>query len=93
MLYSRSVILAEAICMTIRAEFMVSTDLFLIFTHDHSTKVYGPLSFNLSFVHNHSTKIRVLIDLFILFVRYHSTKLYGPLSFILSFAHDHLTKN
>ena len=81
---SRTVILAEAICTTIRPEFRVPTDLFLLFAHDHSTKIYGPLSFNLSFVHDHSTKIRVLIDLFLLFVHDHSTKLYGPLSFILS---------
>ena len=53
---SRTVILAEAICTTIRPEFRVPTDLFLFFAHDHSTKIYGPLSFNLSFVHDHSTK-------------------------------------
>ena len=63
---------------------MVLINLFILFSHDHSTKIYGPLSFNLSFVHDHSTKIRVLIDLFLLFVHDHSTKLYGPLSFILS---------
>ena len=74
MLSLRSVILAEAICTTIRPEFRVPTDLFLLFAHDHSTKIYGPLSFNLSFVHDHSTKIRVLIDLFLLFVHDHSTK-------------------
>ena len=51
-----SVILAEAIRTTIRPEFRVPTDLFLLFAHDHSTKIYGPLSFNLSFVHDHSTK-------------------------------------
>ena len=56
MLPSRTVILAKAICTTIRPEFRVSTDLFLLFAHDHSTKIYGPLSFNLSFVHDHSTK-------------------------------------
>ena len=52
MLPSRSRILAEAICMTIRPEFMVHTDLFIFFAHDHSTKIYDPLSFNLSFVHD-----------------------------------------
>ena len=56
MLPSRTVILAEAIGTTIRPEFGVPTDLFLLFAHDHSTKIYGPLSFNLSFVHDHSTK-------------------------------------
>ena len=62
MLSSRTVILAEAICMTIRAEFRVPTDLFLFFAHDHSTKIYGPLSFNLSFVHDHLTKIYGLLS-------------------------------
>ena len=51
-----SEILAEAICTTIRPEFEVPTDLFLLFAHDQSTKIYGPLSFNISFAHNHSTK-------------------------------------
>ena len=49
-------ILAKAICATIQPEFRVPTDLFLLFAHDHSTKIYGPLSFNLSFVDGHSTK-------------------------------------
>ena len=57
MLSSRFGILAEAICTTIRPEFRVSTDLFLLFAHDHSTKIYGYLSFNLSFAHDHLTKI------------------------------------
>ena len=41
---------------TIRPKIRVLIDLFLSFTHDHSTKMYGPLSFILSFVHDHSTK-------------------------------------
>ena len=57
--------------------------LFLLFTHDHSTKIDGPLSFILSFVHDHLPKIRVLIDLFLLFAHGHSTKMYGPLSYVL----------
>ena len=57
MLASHSGILAEAICTNIRPEFSFLSDLFLLFAHDHSTKIYGPLSFNLSFVHDHSTKI------------------------------------
>ena len=56
MLPSPSVILAEAICTTIRPKFRVSTELFILIVHDHSTKIYGSLSFNLSFVHDHSTK-------------------------------------
>ena len=34
----------------------VIIDLFILFAHDQSTKLYGPLSFILSFVHDHSTK-------------------------------------
>ena len=49
-------ILAKAICATIQPEFRVPTDLFLLFAHDHSTKIYGPFSSNLSFVYDHSTK-------------------------------------
>ena len=56
MLPSRSGILAEAICTTIRPAFSVPTDLFLLFAHNHSAKIYGPLSFNVSFVRDHSTK-------------------------------------
>ena len=92
MLPSRSVILAEAICMTIRPEFRVPTDLFLLFAHDHSTKIYGPLSFNLSFVHDRSTK-NYGSHWFISFTWHdHSTKIYGLLSFIFSFVHGHSTK-
>ena len=40
---------------TIGPRLRVLTDLFLIFAHDHSTKIYGPLSFILSLVHDHST--------------------------------------
>ena len=45
--------------MTIRIwlKFTVLFDLFILFTHDHSTKIYGFLSFILSFVRNQSTKI------------------------------------
>ena len=56
MLPSRSMILAEAICTTIRPKFRVPTELFLLIAHDHSTKICGSLSFNLSFVQDHSTK-------------------------------------
>ena len=44
-----SSIWAKSICTTIRPEFRVPTDLFLLYAHDHSTKTYGPLPFNLSF--------------------------------------------
>ena len=49
-------LLVEAICPTIRPEFRFSTDLFLLFAHVHSTKIYVPLWFNLSFVYDHLTK-------------------------------------
>ena len=38
-------ILAEVICTTLRPEFRIPTDLFLLFAHDHLTKIYGPLLF------------------------------------------------
>ena len=41
---------------TVRPKITVHIDLFLLFVHDYSTKIYGLLSFILSFVHNHSTK-------------------------------------
>ena len=56
MLSLHSVILAEAIYTAIRPEFRVPTDLFLLIEHDHSTKIFGLLSFILSFVHDHSAK-------------------------------------
>ena len=77
---------------TIRLKYMVLFHLFFLLcttirprlAHDHSTKMYLPLSFILSFAYEHSTKIRVLIDVFLLFVPDHSTKFQGPLSFLLS---------
>ena len=36
------------LCMTIQPKIRVLIDLFLLFAHDHSTKLYGPLSFILS---------------------------------------------
>ena len=84
MLPSHSEILAEAICMSIRPEFRISTDLFLLFAHDHFTKIYGPLSFILFLCTTIRPKVRVVIDLLILFVYDHSTKIYERLSFILS---------
>ena len=47
---------AKSICTTIRPKFRVPTDLIILYAQDHSTKIYGPLSFNLSFVHDHPTK-------------------------------------
>ena len=84
MLPSRSGILAEAICTSIRAEFRVFADLFISFAHGHSTKIYDLLSFIISFCTIIQTKIRVLIDLFLLFAYNHSAKIYDRLSFITS---------
>ena len=43
------------LCTTIRPKIMVLIDVFHLFAYDHSTKIYGPLSFILSFVHENST--------------------------------------
>ena len=44
------------LCTISRPTARVLTDLFLLFVHEHSTKIFGSLSFNLSIVHDHSTK-------------------------------------
>ena len=44
---------------------------FCLFTHDHSTKIYDPLSFILSLWMAIRPKIRALINLFLLFGHYH----------------------
>ena len=49
--------LAEGICSTVRPEFCGLSDLLLLFAHAHSGKTFCPISFNISFVHEHSTKI------------------------------------
>ena len=55
-------IFAEAIrTTTIRPEFTVPTDLLILYTHDHSTKIYG---LRMIFCTTIQQKIRVLIDLF-----------------------------
>ena len=41
---------------TIRPKIMVLINLFILFAHSRSTKMYGPLSFILSLVHDHTTK-------------------------------------
>ena len=79
---------------TIRPKLRVLIDLFLLCAYDHSTEIYGPLSFILSSVHTTlRPRLRVLTDLFILFAHNHSTKKNGPLLFILSLVYDHSTKN
>ena len=71
--------------MTIRPKNRVLIDLFLLFAHDHLTKMYDPLSFAFFLLRKTILlKATGLIDLFCLFSLEHSTKLYDPLSVILS---------
>ena len=86
-------ILAEVICTTLRPEFRVPTDFFLLFAHGHSAKYM--VLFHLIFLlcSTNRPKIRILDDLFLLCTHDHSIEIYGPLSFILfSFVHDHSSK-
>ena len=53
-------------------------DLFLLFAHDHSTKIYDHLSFILSLCTTIPLNIRVYMNLYILLVHVHSTKHLGP---------------
>ena len=71
---------------------MLFINLFLLFTHDHSTNIYGFLSFILSFTNDHSTKIDGPLSFILSFTNDHSTEIYGCLSFILSLVDDHMTK-
>ena len=66
-------ILAEVLCRTLRPEFRVPTDFFLLFAQ-----------FFLLCTTNRP-KIRILNNLFLLCTHDHSTEIYGPLSFILFF--------
>ena len=43
---------------------MILIDLFVLFAHDHSTKIYDSLSFILFFARDCSTKIKDLIALY-----------------------------
>ena len=63
--------------LTFRPKIRILIDLFLLFAHDNSTKIYGPLSFILSLCTTIRPKIRVLIDSFLLYVHDHSTKVRG----------------
>ena len=67
------------------------TDLFRLFLHDHSTQIFGPLSFILSFVHDNSTKNYGLHWLISFIYTWPFDQNIGPLSFILSFVDDHST--
>ena len=46
------------LCTTIRRRLRVLTYLFFLYAHNHLIKICGPLPFIISFVHDHSTKIR-----------------------------------
>ena len=41
-------------CWVIQPKISSLTDLYLLFAQDHLTRIYGPLSCNLSFVYDHS---------------------------------------
>ena len=80
------------LCTIIRPKVKLLIDLFISFTHDHSTEIYGPLSFVLSFVQDYWPKNRVFVDLFFLFAHDHSTKICSSCIYSF-FVHDHSTKN
>ena len=66
------------LCTTIPPRLRVSTYLFFLHAHNHSIKIYGPLPFIITFVHDHwIKKIRVFIYIFIIFLHDRSTKLRG----------------
>ena len=69
------------LCTTIQPNIRVLIDLFLLFAHDPSTKMYGPLPYILPLWTIIRTKIWVLINLFLLFVHDHSTKIRGHLTY------------
>ena len=71
-------------CTTIRPKIRVLNDLFLLFAHDHSTKIYGLLLVILSFVHDHSTKNQIPHSFISFMCTRPFDQKYGPL-FIYSF--------
>ena len=71
------------LCTTIRPKISVLIDLFLLRAYDHSTEIYGPLSFILSSVHDHSTKAWGHWSISFICTRLFD-KIYDPLSFFLS---------
>ena len=58
---------------TIRLKIRVLIDLFLLFAHDHSTKLHGTISLFFPQCTTIRPKIRVHINLFFLFVHDHLT--------------------
>ena len=70
-------LLFSFLCTTIPPKIRVLIDLFLLFAHDHSTKMYGSLSYFLPLCTTIRPKVRVLINLFLLFEHDHLTKIWG----------------
>ena len=78
---------------TFRPKYMILIDLFLLFAHDHSTKIYGPLSFILSFaIDRVRPKDMVFFHLFFLLCTTIRPKIMVLIDLFLLFAHDHSTK-
>ena len=77
---------------TIRPKYMLFIHLFLLFTHDHSTNIYGFLSFILSFTNDHSTEIYGCLSFILSLVDDHMTKIRVLINLFLLFVHDYLTK-
>ena len=92
MLPSCSGILVAVVCTTIRPEFGVLTDLFLLFARDRLRKYMVLFHLIILLYTTIRSKIRVLIDLFLLCAHDHWTEIYVPVLFIISFVHNHSTK-
>ena len=88
-----SSILAKSIYATIQPEFGVPTDLFPLYAHNHSTKVYGPLSFILSFAHNIWPENKVHTDLLLYMYTTIRPKVRVLVNLFILFVHGHSTKN
>ena len=78
-----SSVLAKLICTTIRPEFRVPTDLFILCSHDHSTKIYGLLSFIISSARPFDQKIRSTLIYFFICTRAFDQKLGSPLIYFI----------
>ena len=94
MLPSHSGSLTEEICTSIRPEFRVPNDLFLLFTHDHSVKVYDLLSIIIFFAQPFDQKLgsKLIYYFFYLYTTIRP-KIRVLINLFILFVHDHLTKN
>ena len=83
------------LCMTIQPKIRVLIDLFLLFAHDHSTKLYGPLSFILSLFCARPFDQKLGSSLIYFFYLYTTIrpKIRVLINLIFLFVHDHSTKN